>query len=386
MNDEPNSIPTDWLFTASQEQWVAFLPFPGGIVSILASCIIILIVCRSKFDSSYKRILFGLSVSDVVISIVWILDPFLLPRATSHREFAIGNETTCNMIGVLTHFAISNTFYAAFLALYFMLTIRFRILPDTFAKGVERWMHLFIGVFSIAACVISLQFRLYGEKQNAPACWTVDTCIDENGAEICNETVRQWAVVVSGMVPMVVCCLVLIGANLAICCHVRRLMLRGSMVSTNSSTQTNRTHMVATQSFWYVTVYLATWIWVWFCSMIDPQYLSIPSRRFFVVMAGFCTPFTGLFNLLVYLRPRYLRRRARVDDESRCTSLWRVLGEELTPRRCDRRKSVLPLCKPPKNHIEVKVEHEEEVSQVGPSDGPSRSFSTAMETAEHFDG
>jgi hypothetical protein len=51
----------------------------------------------------YKRILFMMSVSDLVQSVTTMTQAFWVPASTSPRYWALGNDATCTAVGAKRH-------------------------------------------------------------------------------------------------------------------------------------------------------------------------------------------------------------------------------------------------------------------------------------------
>lgn len=90
--------------TDSQERVLSVLGIASASLSICGSALIItrILRCKTYIDSPYNRIMVGLSVSDIISSFANGFGVFFLPKQCSPRVWAMGNETTCNMLGFLT--------------------------------------------------------------------------------------------------------------------------------------------------------------------------------------------------------------------------------------------------------------------------------------------
>lgn len=97
--------------TDSQERVLNTLGIASASLSICGSVLIITRIIRCQYykGSPYNRIMIGLCFSDIISSIASGFSFLFLPRETSPRVWAFGNETTCNMLGFLTQVG-----YAAF--------------------------------------------------------------------------------------------------------------------------------------------------------------------------------------------------------------------------------------------------------------------------------
>ena len=89
--------------TDDQVKLLALLYIISGTLSVFGSFIIVHRVVRNReLSKSYDRIMFGLSSCDIIASLGYISRPFLLPKETSIRITAIGNDVTCNLLGWMT--------------------------------------------------------------------------------------------------------------------------------------------------------------------------------------------------------------------------------------------------------------------------------------------
>ena len=85
----------------------------------------IILISRRKFrDSVYHRLLFLISAIDLVTS-VWVIFNPILMNETGYR-LSMGNQATCTAVGfAILMSIISKAFYSFYIALYFMLSVRY---------------------------------------------------------------------------------------------------------------------------------------------------------------------------------------------------------------------------------------------------------------------
>lgn len=96
----------------------------------------------------HHRILFGLSLSDIVGSIAYSLSTLPSPSGTPGIWGARGNKGTCTAQGFFINAGFSVLYYNAALMLHYLLAISFNISEAKAKKIFEPWVHLFI--FSVA--------------------------------------------------------------------------------------------------------------------------------------------------------------------------------------------------------------------------------------------
>ncbi len=139
-------------------------------LSLFSSFLVIISILRESIRtdsgetcspaSPYRRIVLGLSVSDLVQSISLLCGPFSLPYSSHLGPWAIGNDNTCRANGFFFSFAAgSNVMYMSGLCLYKFLKIKCNMNDEIFAKKIERVMHLFIIVSNLVPSVIALRTK-----------------------------------------------------------------------------------------------------------------------------------------------------------------------------------------------------------------------------------
>lgn len=151
----------------NQERVLSILSIISACLSICGSSLIIgrIVRCKSYIGSPYNRIMLGLSISDIISSFAAGFGVFLLPKETSPRVWAFGNETTCNMLGFLTQLAIGAVWYNGLLSLYYLFTVKFGVKRKSFASKYEVWFHLSAFFYFFATGVAGLIIDLYGELE-----------------------------------------------------------------------------------------------------------------------------------------------------------------------------------------------------------------------------
>ncbi|GFH50052.1 hypothetical protein CTEN210_06527 [Chaetoceros tenuissimus] len=97
---------------------------------------------KRGLQSPYSRIIFGLSVSDVLFSLGMLLSPFLAPSSLSLAPFALGNGQSCEFAGYLNIAgAAAIPTYTLFLTYYFMRRIKYKVSPQKFSGLEEKIWH-----------------------------------------------------------------------------------------------------------------------------------------------------------------------------------------------------------------------------------------------------
>jgi hypothetical protein len=323
-------INTESTLTDTQQKVLILLPFFSGTLSIVSSSTILYLVCKSGFGTCYKRILFGLSVSDILISCTLIIQPFLLPAATSTRLWAAGNDSTCTLLGTMSQLSLSAMLYTGVLAFYFLLTIRFGVTEKALARHYEPWMHAMAIGLPLLTAITGASMHLYHEVYFWTGCWVVDypiSCYEENGE--CRNEMIGWLFMGIWIIFVFVGVAVIYGV---IFWHVRRQNRRVRRNSLSAEQQNKRINQVAVQASLYVSAFGTTFIWPLLSKIMESQSYSEADAFPILVLNSLFVPFTGFFNLCIYLRPRFKKTREDFPTESLLWTVQRVLyGESIPP-------------------------------------------------------
>lgn len=331
--------------TDAQEAALALVPVIPAILSMTGSLCIIRLVIRAKLSQPQQRLLFVLSLYDIFNSITVVLQTFLVPRSTSRRRWAIGNEASCSAMGFAFQFSYPSFIYFGLLSFYFLLVIRFGIRDELFARRIEPWMHLVGLLYPTVTAIIGLAMDLYDEVQVGAGCWLAKTT---ESCDVDCMSLMEW---IFGGIPFGLIFISIVINNLVIFWYVRRTLRRSlqrqSLVppseaptsrrdsqSASSNTLTTvanqeaRIRAVATQAFLYVGVFFLIYLWTLILRLMSNQGGG-PSQeaRLFPVMIlrALFLPSMGLGTVLVYSRPRYMQIRLRFPYVPRWWALRRVL-------------------------------------------------------------
>lgn len=103
--------------------------------------------------SPYSRIIFGLSIGDIIQSCAIFVAPFAVPRENMPKSpIAFGNTQTCDYAGfVVLLGALNMILYLLFLIYFFWRRVKHRVSPEKFAYGEERYYH---GLVWLVAMII----------------------------------------------------------------------------------------------------------------------------------------------------------------------------------------------------------------------------------------
>ncbi|GFH55360.1 hypothetical protein CTEN210_11836 [Chaetoceros tenuissimus] len=128
-----------------------------AILSFFGSTTITIMILKSKkgLKSPYSRIIFGLSIADMMQSFGIFISPWTSPRNES--EFAlwsIGTKSTCEATGFFLSVGAGVVpFYIFFLTFYFLRKVKCKVQPKEF-RLQEQMLHIFIWLYNIVCSII----------------------------------------------------------------------------------------------------------------------------------------------------------------------------------------------------------------------------------------
>jgi hypothetical protein len=117
----------------------------SGPISIIASMLLVTHILRSYegLSTTYHRLIFGLSVADIVYSFAITLSSTMAPKEVSYLvSFASGNVATCDAQGFLVIFANGvSVCYNCSVCFYYLGIITYNKKYDYIEKKLEPWFH-----------------------------------------------------------------------------------------------------------------------------------------------------------------------------------------------------------------------------------------------------
>jgi hypothetical protein len=137
----------------------------SGILSVMGSAIIMWHAIH-KLDRPYHRILFTLSVTDLISSLsLAILAPAFY--SLNQKPSAI-----CSMDGfIVAAMSYSSALYNASLSMYFLLTIKYSYSKRKMAQKVEPFLHGVSLMYPITCAIIGLSLQMYNPSSGSVGCW-----------------------------------------------------------------------------------------------------------------------------------------------------------------------------------------------------------------------
>ena len=151
---------------------LAIIPKIPGALSCIGSTLVFMEVLadhKAGKGNVIKRILLGMSATELCMSISWVLSTWPSPALDSHAMFAIGNHQTCTAQGAFLQFgACATPVYNGALALCYMLTIRYGW-NEARLQSLEWWIHGFVWFLAGGTTIASVMLNLFNNY--IVICW-----------------------------------------------------------------------------------------------------------------------------------------------------------------------------------------------------------------------
>ena len=326
------------MLSDAQEILISSFSILSATLSVFGSSLIMYMVLRSRQKSSYKRILLGLCASDIVASIAFALRPFLVPADTSQRVWASGTDATCSFLGFLTQFSYCAVWYNGMLSYYYLFTIRYGVSQKVFERRYEPCIHILSLGVSLTTSFLGWGMGWYSEFHLGQGCWiseVPDGCEDDPDLT-CYGTMIAWCF--AGIWLLILFFSIIIN-NIVIFRFVRTTTQRvfhksfehTATLGTNETKseghkyqfkQDKKVKAVSAQAMLYVGCFFITYIWSFILRILGSMDINDEIQLYpLLVLASIFHPLQGLFNLMVYSRPNYLRNRYRSPNQSRWWAL-----------------------------------------------------------------
>ena len=190
--------------------------------------------------SPYRRIIFGLSISDLVNSFAMAIGPFLVPSSLE-KSWGIGNATSCQINGMMLAFGSSSAMmYTCLLCFYYLCTLKYRIPHESFWFRFEKKIHILIFLYHAVVVGAGLGLKLFNPGILGTFCHfaATPTGCSINADVECDPVIKArvdvFIFINSVLVPLI--CFCVISTVMAmLCVHARFLSRQGEIADETSS-------------------------------------------------------------------------------------------------------------------------------------------------------
>ena len=324
------------------------------LLSLVGSlCIIRLARLRGLMDNPYNRLLLGMSIGDVMVSVTVLLQPFLSQGPVLDGLWVGGNTATCSALGFGMRFPLTVSLYSSFLSFYFLRRVstgkrssRARTSAVSnidgrvaFVEGLGHCMAFLIPVSFGVAGLVTNSFNHFELLKICKFATYPEDCLEKNvecvrGGEITVKLDLSYMAVLFSSALFSIVCTVLVYVR------VRRQMRATILRSFQGADEERKTKVirkVASQALCYTAAYLNGTIWPPIVKIIlDASNADgnqgEPINFLLVTAVSVFFPLQGFLNCLIYVRPDYLRWRKWNPDRSRCWAMLHAVVTNEEPR------------------------------------------------------
>ena len=262
---------------------------------------------ESEFNKQmFSRLLFGLSVSDIMASSALLMGSWPIPKDTYHSHdlvWNIGNQWTCDMQGfALQIFYFSSIFYTTTLSINFLLCVKYQWREEDLRNRVEPFLHIISWSVPFVLAILCQVFDLY--NPTAFFCYVVTYPIgcDHYDDVDCRRGDNTWMWrSIAQIVPFGVCFFTIIYCMVNLYLFVRETERNVSRYSSAWVERKARDSRLAwKQAAQYIGVFLAVWAPVLLVALCEDLGQKIPITIW--IIDALMIPIVGLFNAIVYSR------------------------------------------------------------------------------------
>ena len=318
---------------------MASIQISAASLSFIASLVVALSIGSVGLrDGPYKRIIFSLSVADIMQSFGMIVGPFAPPASATQALWSIGNQTTCSAQGTIFIFGgWMFTINSAFLSFYYLCKIKRAndgMMTDAMFSARYEWkIHTFNILLSLAISITGLSLRTFNSAPTGTTCLFAafpTGCWQDPDIE-CYEPISTYAAymgtlhisVTSLCFLGIIVCMGLILWHVAARNKIMKAMLTTNVPGTTTSEQDEigayaenlrRLYIreITGQACLYTGAFFLCYGPYAIMSMvyINNAPLSIIQQRCLVILVETFYPLSGFFTILIYARPAigHLRR------------------------------------------------------------------------------
>lgn len=330
------------MFTPAQRKSLAIVPkFTASFSAIASFCICFIIIRRkSPTNKTYNRIIFGMSVCDMLTSVGFFCTTWPVPKGTPGIYGALGNQGTCSAQGFISQFSLSTVMYNASLSLYYMFVIVKKMKDDKIVR-IEPLFHTVAIGLGLSTAIAGVALKLFNPVgwncwlSSAPLGCT-QSYASPDGTTNCirgdNSSLYRWGFYYAPLWFAIACETYLMYRVYA---YVKVQEQKIERYTRDSSVaRMVRTKRTSRQALAYLGASYATWF---FPTIF--QIVVVVHRPLFplLLITAMFIPIQGILNLIVFIRPTYIRYRKDHPEGSVISAWFRMIGVELGLLKVDKK-------------------------------------------------
>jgi hypothetical protein len=355
------------------DSFAALAPRITGGTSVISSATLIYLIMRSdaKLYTIYHRIMFGMSVADILASSAMGLSTLPMPTEMEidygFVGMRLGNAQTCQAQGFFFVFGITMMYaYNGSLCVYYACVIAFKMKEQNIIKSLEPFMHLVPIVLALSFGIPPFFFDAYwatgweGWCTFAPG----DSHDDNTKQMIRNASSIVLMVLIISNIIVVVSCFALIIWRILL---TQRILQNATTTSSNDSDnflQRRGQLLNAVKEVNHVSkvifVQAIAYIGASLITLTTPLLHTLIGDRegyWVIKLQVILMPLQGLFNLMIYIGHRIYNYRRVHPDVSKCEVFCKLFTGNANDDTLFTRISLLEIDSDEQN-MRVRVENE----------------------------
>jgi hypothetical protein len=309
-------------YSASQLNVLKWISWPTAVLSVLGSSSIIYHIVKSRSFYSRNRLLMGVCIFDIVLSLSISVGGVVAAKFPDSRAI-------CQTHGFSVQLGSAVSYYTGALNLYLMLLVRNNVSEPRMAAAYEPWFHAVCILYPLITAIACIPLDLYNSVVQGCFIHAYPFGCDQTDAYECvrGEHARDYFWFFSGGPHMLILITIVISQTQlyrSVRARLRANERYDITGGSQSEAQKLKLQAVATQSFSYVMAYVVTLFpptVIGYIQYFDYDHF-VPARFFPLLCILFVVyPGQGALNFLVFIRPQYLMLR-RKDSYSRWRAFW----------------------------------------------------------------
>lgn len=365
------------VYTYDQTLALQTIPVVTGSISFVSSGTIAFMIIRhkEKFSHPFHRLIFCLSLTDVIQSAAMILGPFSLPQEYDPLHRSNGTRFTCDLQGFALHLGFAGVpMYVLSLSIYYFGAVKYNISDKKFSKKIEPFLHAVAILWTFSGGIACWATGVFNVMRAGNVCWYTplpDNCVTDIGIEcIRGEQAYTFGWLFGGSNAITLCGIIfcLVGVcrtvikqenrnerysirsvsiasdrnsltrrlSLAIRNSLRRsensenlpvnlvpALRHASYVSRSTRNSQRRRRETMAQASLYIVSFFASNVWAYLYGFLVTIGQDVPFG--ITLMFSIFYPLGGLFNILVYTRPKLISLKKRQPELSWIRCFFKIV-------------------------------------------------------------
>jgi len=312
---------------------------------------------RTTMRSLYHRLILGISLFDFCSSTsLIVLGPWAVPEHVEFTKFGRGTFTTCATAGFFFNFVFGTMWYSSFLALHFLLVVKFERQESKLALRFEPIAHAIPILIVLITSSYGVVEDLFNPMRELPGwCWYMDYppyCSTREGTPECIRGEKYEPVSsTAGPSTVIPNFLIVIGSMIMIVLKVRHTEKQLRQYGHGQNGNLQRTKETAWQGLLYIFAFLIVYFPIVLLYFFGNRNTDDSKHKRVIfgasLMTKLLTPLQGFFNAYIYFNKRFWM----LTREGECFELLRripVLGGWISDGR--RATSGVRNVRPRSNH------------------------------------